>query len=282
MTEFDKKYKVLVKEIMANGIEEYNERTKHKTKAIFGYQYDFDLGKGFPLLTLRRIPIKLFVAETIWYISGSNKPEHFLNKHTPIWKSFTEKDGTVAAAYGHRWRKHFDRDQLKQLVEHLKEQPHSRHGVVMMWDPREDGLKCKCGKAIDKKNVPCPFSFVVNIIKNKLYLHLFIRSNDVMLGGPHDVAGFALLSYILAAKLKVKPGKLVVSISNAHIYDIHYKQAKELLCRRSNSKEIKFKAKEDYFDRAEKQDDTLVEEIVNILEKQYKPQDKLEGLKIVL
>lgn len=282
MTDFDKKYQKLIRDILKNGVEEFNERTGHKTKILFGVQYDFDLAKGFPLLTLRRIPIKLFVAEQIWYISGSNRPEGFLNKHTPIWKDFTEADGTVAAAYGFRWRKHFGRDQLLQLIKHLETEPHSRQAVVMMWDPADDGLYGKGLKGTYKKNAPCPFCLVFNIIKNKLNLHLLIRSNDVMLGGPHDVAGFALLVYILAAKMKLTPGKLVVSTTNAHIYDIHYKGAKELISRKNDHSEVKFEAKADYFDRAEKQDDSLVEEICQKLQSQYHPLERIEGLKIVL
>lgn len=282
MTDFDKKYQTLVKKIMSEGVEEYNERTGHKTKSIFGYQYDFDLEKEFPLLTLRRIPVKLFIAEQIWFISGSNRPDEFLNNHTSIWKDFTESDGTISAAYGYRWRKHFKRDQLGQLIKHLKAEPHSRQGVVMMWDPSDDGLYGSGLIGVYKKNAPCPFCMVFNIIKDKLNLHLFIRSNDIMLGGPHDVAGFALLEYILAAKMGLRPGKLVVSTTNAHIYDIHYAGAEEIIRRKNNHNPIKFTAKPDYFDRAEKQDDSLVGEIFQQLKSQYNPLDKIEGLKIVL
>lgn len=282
MTEFDKKYQAMVKKIMTEGVEELNERTGHKTKALFGEQYDFDLGKEFPLLTLRRIPIKLFVAEQIWFISGSNRTDDFLNKHTRIWDDFLEKDGTIAAAYGHRWRKHFGRDQLGQLIKHLQAEPHSRQAVVMMWDAADDGLYGKGLKGTYKKNAPCPFTFVINIMKNRLNFHLMIRSNDVMLGGPHDAAGFALLTYILAAKLGYKPGKLVISITNAHIYDIHYAGAEELINRKNDHQPIQFKAKPDYFERSEKKEDSLVEEIFNQLNSQYHPSDKIEGMKIVL
>lgn len=276
MTQFDQLYKESILKIMNEGFEEYNERTGHKTKIIPGLTFELD--RGFPLLTLRKIPIQLFVAEQIWYIMGSKNPEDFVNKFTSIWKDFTEKDGTVAAAYGHRWRKAFGRDQLGLLIKHLQEQPGSRHGVVITWDPREDGL----GNPESKKNVPCPYTFTVNIIGNRLHIHSIVRSNDMVLGCPHDVAGFYLLLCILAAKFGIKPGKLTHSISNAHIYDTHYKQAWELTERANNHPDIYFEAQPDYFDRAEKGDITLVQEIVDKLSRQYKPLASIKGLKIVL
>lgn len=276
MTQFDQQYKNSVLQILNEGYEELNERTGHHTKILPGITFHLD--NGFPLLTLRSIPLKIFVAEQIWYIMGSQRPEDFVKKFTKIWDDFTEEDGTVPAAYGHRWRNAFGRDQLGLLVKHLSEQPGSRHGVVVTWDPREDGL----GNPAAKKNVPCPYTFTVNIIGNKLHIHSVVRSNDMMLGCPHDVAGFALLQAILAAKLGVQSGKLTHTISNAHIYDIHYNQAWELVERESTHPPILFHAQPDYFDRAEKGDETLVTEIVDILNKQYKPQPAIKGLKIVV
>src|SRR5581483_6113955 len=105
MTSFDREYQKAILDIMNKGYEETNERTGHKIKILPGVTLRVD--NGFPLLTLRKIPIKLFVAEMIWYIMGGKRPDEFLNKFTGIWKDFTESDGTVAAAYGYRWRHHF-------------------------------------------------------------------------------------------------------------------------------------------------------------------------------
>lgn len=277
MTQFDEQYREAVLCIMNNGYREYNERTGHETKILPGITFQID--KGFPLLTLRKIPIKLFVAEMIWYIIGSKNPDDFVNKFTGIWKDFTEEDGTVAAAYGYRWRHHFGRDQLNDLIKLLTHEPGSRHGVIVTWDPSDDGL----GNKTSKKNVPCPYSFTVNIIGNKLHLHNIVRSNDMMLGCPHDIAGFALLQRILAAKLGVKTGVITHSISNAHIYDIHFKQAWELTERKNdNHPEIFLEAQEDWFNRAEKADETLVDEIVKSISAKYNPLSVIEGLKIVL
>jgi thymidylate synthase len=209
---------------------------------------------------------------------GSNNPADFVNKFTKIWADFTEEDGTIPAAYGYRWRHAFGRDQLGLLLKHLSGQPGSRHGVVITWDPREDGL----GNPESKKNVPCPYTWTANIISNKLHVHSIVRSNDMMLGCPHDVAGFALLQAILAAKLGVQPGKLTHSISNAHIYDIHYDQAWEIVERKNNHPTVYFEAQPEYFARAEAGDESLVEEINHLLERQYKPMAPIKGMKIVL
>lgn len=278
MTRLDEIYQGLLRDIMTRGIAEVNERTKHETKALPGVHFTVDLEKdGFPLLTLRKIPIPMFVAEQVWFITGARKPEIFLRQFTKIWDIFTNPGDVVTVAYGYRWRKHFGRDQLGLLIRLLKEDPSSRHGVIITWDPAQDGL----GGAI-KKNVPCPYTFTVNIIGGRLNLHNVVRSNDVILGFPSDVAGFALLAYILAQKLGVRPGFYSHSISNAHVYDTHYFAAEELMKRKNNHKKITLTLPKNAFDRAEKQDVKLVQEIVENLTSQYQPLEPIKGLKIVL
>jgi thymidylate synthase len=277
MTKFDTIYQGLIKKILKEGVAEKNARTGHETKALPGLHFSIDIEKdGFPLLTLRKIPIKMFVAEQCWFISGSRKPEDFLRQFTKIWDGFTNPGDVVTAAYGHRMRKHFGRDQLDLLVKLLKKDPSSRHGVVVFWDPSSDGLG-----GVYKKNVPCPYTFTVNIFGGKLHLHLLVRSNDMLLGCPSDVAGFALLQSILAQRLGVKPGTYSHSISNAHIYDIHYEGAKELVKRKNNHKKIILNLPKNSFKLAEKKDVKVVMNIVDSLSKQYKPMEPITGLKIV-
>lgn len=278
MTKFDEIYQGILKDITSRGIAEVNARTNHETKALPGVHFSIDLEKdGFPLLTLRKIPIPMFVAEQVWFITGARKPEIFLRQFTKIWDMFTNPGDVVTVAYGYRWRKHFGRDQLGLLIKLLKDDPSSRHGVVVTWDPAQDGL----GGAI-KKNVPCPYTFTVNIIGGRLNLHNMVRSNDIVLGFPADVAGFALLAHFLAQKLGVKPGVYSHSISNAHIYDNHYFAAEEMMRRKNDHKKIVLELPKNAFDRAEKQDVKLVKEIVENLEKQYQPLEAIKGLKIAL
>lgn len=276
MTQFDRVYQDAILRILNEGIEEYHERTGMKVKAVPGLTLQVDF--GFPLLTLRKIPVKVFVAEMVWFLSGGKNPDEFLSKYTKIWEGFREENGEIAAAYGHRWRKHFGRDQIVDLVKLLEADPTSRHGVVVTWDPADDGLI----SGTKKKNVPCPYTFTANIIGNKLHLHSIIRSNDMMLGCPHDVGGFVLLQYLIAAKLGVKPGIYTHSISNAHIYENHYKQAWELIERTNSHPPIIFEPKPDYFDRALAGDESLIEEMLNILTEQYKPKPAVERMKIAL
>lgn len=278
MTKFDKIYGDLLADIMKNGIAEVNKRTGHEVKAIPGAHFSIDIEKdGFPLLTLRKIPLKVFIAEQIWFLMGARKPEIFLRDFTKIWDSFTNPGGVVTVAYGYRYRRHFGRDQIAMLIELLKRDPSSRHGVVVAWDPSSDGL----GGA-NKKNVPCPYTFTVNIIGGRLHFHNMVRSNDMILGAPHDIAGFAFLQCMLAEKLGVKPGIYSHSISNAHIYDIHYGAAKEMIKRRNDHKKISLRLPAGAFDRAEKGDKSLVAEIFESLSGQYKPMDPIKDLKIVL
>lgn len=278
MATFDKIYQTMISDIMTKGISEISKRQGVATKALPGLTFSIDIEKeGFPLLTLRKIPIKMFTAEQIWFISGARKPEDFLRNFTKVWDAFTNPGDVVTVAYGYRWRKHFGRDQLGKLIDLLTEDPSSRHGVVVTWDPGQDGLG-----GITKKNVPCPYSFTVMIIGGKLHLHNIVRSNDMILGFPHDVAGFALLQCILAKRLGVKPGTYTHTISNAHIYDSHYEGARELMKRPADHAKITLTLPEKSFERAEKKDISLAEEIVENLTAQYRPGEPIPGLKIVL
>ncbi len=278
MTKFDAIYQDMLKRIVKEGVPEVNARTKHEVKAIPGMHFSIDIEKeGFPLLTLRKIPVKMFVAEQIWFVSGARKPADFLRDFTKIWDIFTNPADVVTVAYGYRWRKHFGRDQLGLLMKHLKAEPTSRHGVIITWDPSGDGLG-----VTNRKNVPCPFSFTVNIIGGRLNLHNIVRSNDMVLGFPSDVAGFALLQMMLAQKLGVTPGIYSHSISNAHIYDNQYDAVKEMLKRKNAHKPIKIALPKNSYDRAEKKDVKLVEHMVAAFADQYKPQEAIKGLQIVL
>lgn len=263
---------------MTHGIREVNARTKHETAALPGFHFSLDVGcDGFPLTTLRKIPVKLFVAEQVWFIMGSRKPADFLREYTRIWDDFTNPGDVVTVAYGYRWRRHFGRDQLGLLVKHLHDDRSSRHGVIVTWDPAADGLG-----GVTKKNVPCPYTFTVNIIGGRLNLHNIVRSNDMILGFPHDVAGFCLLQCILAQKLGVDVGVYSHSISNAHVYDIHYDAAQELISRKNTHQKISLALPKNSFDRAKAGEHELVDEIVENITSHYNPLPSIKGLQIVL
>lgn len=278
MTFFDSLYQEQLRKILSDGIREVNARTGRETAALPGVHFSTDLEHdGFPVLTLRKIPIPIFVAEQVWFLAGSRKPEDFLRDFTKIWDNFTNPGDVVTVAYGYRWRKHFGRDQIAHLLSLLTKDPSSRHGVVITWDPGHDGLG-----GVAKGNLPCPYTFTVNIMGGRLHLHNVVRSNDMILGFPHDVAGFALLAHLLAQKLGVKPGVYSHSISNAHVYDTHYNAADELTRRTNDHAPIVLTLPEHAFDRAEKKDPLLVRDIVADIEGQYQPLEAIKGLRVAL
>lgn len=275
MTTFDTIYQNIIKRIMSEGIEELNERTGHKTKAIPGITFSIDIEKdGFPVMTLRKNPIKSAIAEQVWFITGE-KDVTFLRKFTKMWDLFMEKDGTLASAYGWRWRHHFGKDQLGKAIELLEKDPSSRHGVIVTWDPSDDGYG-----GTPKKNVPCPYTYTIGIIGGRLHMHNIIRSEDMILGAPFDVLGFALLQCMIAQRLGVRPGIYTHSVSNAHIYDNHYEGAKKIISRTHNHAKVELHLPKDSFKRAEKKDENLVGEILIDLQKQINPLPPIEGLEI--
>ncbi len=277
MTQFDQIYLDALRRIYHDGSEVFSERTGYSTKALPGVTFDINPAESFPILTLRKIPIRLFCAEVVWMITGA-KHLDFLRQFTKIWDDFAEEDGTVEAAYGYRWRQHFGRDQLVDAIEHLREEPTSRQAVVVMWDPSSDGLRGR-----KKKNVPCPFCWTMNIIENQLNLHLVIRSNDMMLGNPHDTAGFALLQAIIAQELGVEVGKLTISISHAHIYENHYPQVDEMVNRDSHTHDdIVCRLPENTFKRALNEDADLVKELTKMFRDQYSPAPSVKKMQIAL
>lgn len=277
MTTFDRVYLDALGRIYREGETVQSERTGFATKAIPGVTYELNPAAGFPLLTVRKMFPKFFCAETVWFVAG-HKHAGFLRQFTKGWDAFLEDDGTVETAYGYRWRHHFGRDQLLDLVEHLREEPTSRQGVVMMWDPRDDGLRAQ-----KKKNVPCPFTWTANIIGNKLNLHLIVRSNDMVLGNPNDVADFALLQAMIAQELGVAVGKLTVSISHAHIYENQYQAVEDILSREvAPHPEIECRLPERSFQRALAADPTLVTELIEMFQSQYAPGAPMMNVQIAV
>lgn len=266
-------YKNIVCKEIANETPELNKRTGIKTRSLPGITYQTNIEEeGFPLLSLRKLSFS-FIPEIMWMLSGSNTTE-WLSKHTKIWNYFTEEDGTITSAYGFRWRNHFNVDQLEVVLNKLKEDNSTRHGVIMMWSPKEDLL-------LKQKNVPCPYTFTLNIIKKRLHLHLIIRSNDMILGFPTDCAGFAFLQSILAQELGVKVGTLTISISNAHIYENQIGVINEMKSRNVFKSNITFKLPKNSYRRACNLDDTLIDEIKESF-KGYDPYPAIKNIPIAI
>jgi thymidylate synthase len=211
-------------------VEELNQRTGHTIRAVTGTSLTIDLEAGIlPTIDCRRTFPKSAAAETAWYMLGTQDPA-FIDRYAKrLWDKFKEDDGTVRAAYGYRWRRHFDRDQLLKSVIALAKDPSDRRCYVSTWDPREDGLGAR-----GQKNVPCPVGFTLSMLDGRLNSTLLIRSSDVFVGLPYDVAGHAMLMASISSSIArcgnygVGPlGVMQVAIAHPHLYDSHFEMAEK-------------------------------------------------------
>lgn len=219
MKPFHQVYRELLTELLENGTTELNQRTGVKVKVLRGgTAFPIDLSDDvLPTIGCRKTFPRSAAAEVAWFLQG-NQDVSFIRKYAPLWDKFTEADGqTVEAAYGWRWRSHFNRDQLMDGVEALKKDPSSRRIYISAWDPATDGLLIQ-----NQKNVPCPVGFSLNILAGELHSSLFLRSSDVFVGLPYDVMGHALLMSILAEELDVRLGTMHVTLAHAHLYQNHW------------------------------------------------------------
>ena len=219
-TTFYASYVSLLDQLIHESIE-VNQRTGHGIRALFGgISFTIDLQRnGLPVCGVRKLFPHIAAAETAWFVSGQQDTT-WLRQHTKIWDKFLEDDGSIRAAYGYRWRRHFKRDQLALAIQALQKDPSDRRVLVSAWDPATDGLG-----SLGQKNVPCPAAFTLSITHGCLHSALFIRSSDVFMGLPYDVMGHTLLMQLIAHDLKVSLGTMTVTLAHAHLYEIHHASA---------------------------------------------------------
>jgi thymidylate synthase len=206
-----------------HGPEELNERTGHRIKQVpGGASFKLPLmDKMLPVPGVRKVYPRTAAAEIAWFLSGS-QDSTWIRKYAKIWDKFVEDDGkTIAAAYGYRWRRHFNRDQIGRAVDALLDNPSDRRVFISAWDPASDGL------GLPGKNVPCPVGFTFSLCAGELHSSLFIRSSDVFVGLPYDVMGHALLMGLMAETLGSRLGTMHVTLAHPHVYDSHWEMVKE-------------------------------------------------------
>jgi thymidylate synthase len=247
-TGFYEAYARLLRQLLDSDIEEVNERTGHGIKMLRGAR-DFSIEVGcdrLPVPGVRRVFPASAAVEVAWQVLGTKDPD-FIQRRAPLWAKFIEADGTIPAAYGYRWRRHFGRDQLSLAAESLSRNPSDRQVVVCAWDPGDDALG-----APPKKNVPCPVLFHLSSTPDRRLLYtrevnmaVLIRSSDVFVGLVYDVMGYALLLKVLVAELRKReiaagrdtatgylswrPGLLHFTLCHPHLYDSHYQMASDAL-----------------------------------------------------
>lgn len=216
MGKIDEIYRGLVADIHNEGVLKKN-RTGIDTYSKFGMFFKVDLEDGFPLLTTKKINFRNIVAENVWFLSGSTNIKK-LQEYTHIWDDWADDKGNVDANYGFNWRKR-EIDQIQRAVTLLKNDPCSRRIVIDAWHAPTSSFS---------KLPPCHYSFVFNATPYhetyKLNCHVTMRSNDIALGLPYNIAGYALLTHLMAAECDLMVGELAFSLVDAHIYVNHMEQ----------------------------------------------------------
>ncbi len=215
-----KEYIDLVKQVMTKGIRKPT-RTGIDTISYFGAFYKVDLSQGFPLLTTKKMYWNSLLHEVLWYLSGEDHIRN-LRKHTKIWDAWADEDGNLETAYGYYWRKFPSAkkdengnwiveqiDQIKYVIDEIKNNPSSRRLVVTAWEP---------GNATKSKLPPCHYSFAFNVQDKKLSCHLTQRSGDIALGIPFNLAAYSILTQIIAMETNLDLGYFAHTIIDAHIY----------------------------------------------------------------
>lgn len=203
----------------------------HGIKTIFGYQMRFDLRKGFPLMTTKKMPFKIMTHELLWFISGSTNIKYLQEHKIHYWDDFADKDGELGPVYGYQWRKFPDGkgghiDQLQNVIQEIKELPDSKAMLVAAWNPAQ--IK-------EMRLPPCHAFFQFNVTKGKLRCQLYQRSSDVFLGLPFNISQYALLTMMVAQVTDTIPRELIVTLGDAHLYRNQIDAAKEQLTRTPKS-----------------------------------------------
>lgn len=221
-----KQYLALAQHILDHGMEK-SDRTGTGTKSVFGYQMRFDLSKGFPLVTTKKLFLKGIIYELLWLLKGETNIKFLTENGVHIWDEWADKNGNLGPVYGKQWRSweaNDERviDQISDVVTEIKTNPNSRRLIVNAWNVGE----------IEKMALPpCHAFFQFYVAKEKLSCQLYQRSADVFLGVPFNIASYSLLTMMIADVCDLKPGEFVHTFGDAHIYSNHFEQIKLQLTR---------------------------------------------------
>lgn len=250
-----KQYLDLVADILKNGVDR-NDRTGTGTRSVFGRQMRFDLSKGFPLMTTKKVYWKGVAYELLWFLKGDTNIKYLQDHNVHIWDEWADKNGDLGPVYGSQWR-NFGADGLKyshiqitqftpdgkpfvarenkgqvcgsqgvdqiaNVVKSIKENPDSRRHLVIAWNPIELPLMAL---------PPCHCLFQFYVANGKLSCQLYQRSCDVFLGLPFNIASYSLLTHMIAKSCDLDVGEFVWTGGDTHLYHNHFDQAKEQLSR---------------------------------------------------
>jgi thymidylate synthase len=221
-----KQYKELLQDILQNGTKR-NDRTNTGTLSVFGRQLRFDLNKGFPLVTTKKVHIKSIIHELLWFLKGDTNIKYLQDKGVKIWNEWANKDGNLGPVYGKQWRSWITSngksiDQISNLIHGLKTNPDSRRHIVTAWNPSD---------LDDMALSPCHCLFQFYVADGKLSCQLYQRSADTFLGVPFNIASYALLTMMVAQVCNLQLGEFIHTFGDAHIYLNHIKQVELQLSR---------------------------------------------------
>ncbi|MCA4132880.1 thymidylate synthase [Arthrobacter sp. M4] len=219
-------YEDLLRDVMANGTHKA-DRTGTGTRSVFGRQLRFDLSKGFPLITTKRVHFKSVAVELLWFLRGESNVKWMQDQGVTIWDEWADADGELGPVYGVQWRSwptpdggHID--QISALMESLRTNPDSRRHIVSAWNVAELGSMAL---------PPCHAFFQFYVADGRLSCQLYQRSADMFLGVPFNIASYALLTHMIAQQLGLEPGEFVWTGGDVHVYDNHVDQVNQQLSR---------------------------------------------------
>ena len=219
-------YLNLLDRILTEGTKK-TDRTGTGTISIFGNQMRFDMSKGFPLLTTKKLHLKSIIYELLWFLQGDTNVKYLQDHGVRIWNEWADENGELGPIYGHQWRSwpgHNGEpiDQIKKVVEQIKNTPDSRRMIVSAWNVADID---------DMKLPPCHCFFQFYVADGKLSLQLYQRSADTFLGVPFNIASYSLLTLMMAQQTGLEPGEFVWTGGDCHVYDNHIDQVLEQLSR---------------------------------------------------
>ena len=225
-----RQYLELMQHVIDHGHQK-SDRTGTGTLSIFGYQMRFNLVDGFPLVTTKKCHLKSIIHELLWFLQGDTNIGYLRKNGVSIWDEWADQNGDLGPIYGHQWRSWTTVDgqyidQLKQVIEQIKNTPDSRRMLVSSWN---------VGDLHKMRLPPCHAFFQFYVVDNRLSCQLYQRSADIFLGVPFNIASYALLTMMIAQVCNLEPGDFVHTLGDAHLYLNHLEQVHEQLKRNPRS-----------------------------------------------
>ena len=218
-------YLDLLRHILDKGVHK-TDRTGTGTQSCFGYQMRFDLQKGFPLVTTKKLHLKSIIYELLWFLKGETNIKYLKDNGVRIWDEWADENGELGPVYGKQWRSWSAGsngtgadgktiDQISNVISQIKNNPDSRRLIVSAWNVAE---------LPDMRLMPCHALFQFYVADGKLSCQLYQRSADVFLGVPFNIASYALLTMMMAQVCDLQPGEFIHTFGDVHIYNNHMEQ----------------------------------------------------------